>query len=126
MEALNRQGFVHGSGGFRRDGNKIVCDELVRDGGDGPRACKMGIMAALARKSKFDTQQTTRLLIYTRAFTMQVVDEGYGKVIEEAIGEFEAFRGGKAIPFAAVYFVEEREFVEHSAPVAAIALRDGP
>ena len=52
MQALNRQGFVHGSGGFRRDGDKIVCDKPVKDGRDGADACRRGIVAALARKSK--------------------------------------------------------------------------
>jgi hypothetical protein len=112
MEALNRQGVVHGSGGFRRDGDKIICDRLVKDGSDGADACRKGIAAALARKSKPDVQPATRLLIHTRAYTMQVVDEGYGNVVAEAVREFEASRSGQAIPFAALYFVDEREFAE--------------
>jgi len=112
MEALNRQGVVHGSGGFRRDGDEIVCDELVKDGSDGAVACRKGIVAALARKSKPDVHMATRLLIYTRAYTMQVVDEGYGNVVADAVREFEASLGGQMIPFASLYFVDEREFVE--------------
>lgn len=112
MEGLNRQGVVHGSGGFRRDGDKIVCDDLVKDGSDGADACRKGIVAALARKSKPDVHMATRLLIYTRAHAMQVVDEGYGNVIAEAVREFEASHGGQTIPFASLYFVDEREFVE--------------
>ncbi len=116
MEALNGQGFVHGPGGFRRDGDRIICDEMVKNGSDGADACRKGIVAALARKSKADVHSATRLLIYTRAYTMQVVDEGYGHVVAEAIKEFEASRRGQAIPFTALYFVEEREFVEHKRP----------
>jgi hypothetical protein len=112
MEGLNRQGVVHGSGGFRRDGDMIVCDEMVKDGSDGADACRKGIVAALARKSKPDVHMATRLLIYTRAHAMQVVDEGYGNVIAEAVREFEASHGGQTIPFASLYFVDEREFVE--------------
>ena len=114
MQALNRQGFVHGSGGFRRDGDKIVCDKPVKDGRDGADACRRGIVAALARKSKPSVQPATRLLIYTRAHTIQVLDEGYANVVAEAVREFEASRCGQAIPFAALYFVDEREFVELS------------
>jgi hypothetical protein len=40
------------------------------------------------------------------------VDEGYGNVIAEAVSEFEASHGGQTIPFASLYFVDEREFVE--------------
>jgi hypothetical protein len=85
MEALNRQGFVHGSGGLRRNGDDIVCDEMVKDGSDGAHACRKGIVAALARKSKPNGRPNMRLLIHTRAYTMQVVDEGYGNVVTEAL-----------------------------------------
>jgi hypothetical protein len=112
MEGLNRQGVVHGSGGFRRDGDKIISDEPVKNGSDGADACRRGIVAALARKSKPDVHPAARLLIYTRAYTMQVVDEGYANVVAEAVREFETSRGGQAIPFSTLYFVDEREFVE--------------
>jgi hypothetical protein len=112
MEGLNRQGVVHGSGGFRRDGDKIVCDDLVKGGSDGADACRRGIVAALARKYKPSVHPATRLLIYTRAHTMQVVDEGYGNVVADAVKELEASQGGQTMPFASLYFVEEREFVE--------------
>lgn len=116
MEALNRQGIVRGSGNFRRDGDQIVCDEPVRKGSDRADACRKGIIDALARKSKPGVQPTTRLLIHTRAYTIQVADEGYASVVAEAIREFEAAGDGRVIPFAAVYFVDESEFAEHSRP----------
>ena len=75
------------SGGFRRDGDKIVCDDLVKDGSDGADACRRGIVAALARKYKPNVHPATRLLIYTRAHTMQVVGEGYGNVVADAVRE---------------------------------------
>lgn len=112
MEALNQQGFVHGSGGFRRAGDKIVCDQMVKSGSDGANACKKGIVAALVRKSKPTVESATRLLIHTRAYTMQVVDEGYTNAVTEAVREFEASRPGQTIPFATLYFVDEREFFE--------------
>jgi hypothetical protein len=117
MEALNRQGVVHGSGNFRRAGDDIVCDEPVKKGSDRANACRKGIIAALARKSKPDVHPNTRLLIYSRAHTIQVADEGYGNVIAEAIQEFEASGEGRAIPFAAVYFIDEGEFAEYNRPL---------
>ncbi len=114
MEALNHQGVVHGSGNFRRDGGQIVCDEPVREGNDRVEACHQGIVEALARKSRPDVKPITRLLIYTRAYTIQVIDEGYANVVAEAIREFQM--SGRAIPFATSYFVDESEFAEHNRP----------
>jgi hypothetical protein len=114
MESLNRRGFVHGSGNFRRDGDQIVCDEPVKKGSDRADACRKGILAALARKSKPGVLPTTRLLVYTRAYGIQVAYEGYASVVAEAIREFEASE--HVIPFATVYFVDESEFAVHNRP----------
>jgi hypothetical protein len=116
METLNAEGVVHGSGNFRRVGREIVCDEPVRKGSDRADACRKGIVDALVRKSKPDVQPTTRLLIYTRAYTIQAADEGYGTIVEEAIREFKASGDGRIIPFSVMYFVDEREFAEHTQP----------
>ena|SRR5579885_695354 len=111
LEALNRQGFVHGSGNFRRDGDQIVCDEPVKGGSDRADACRQALVAALTRKAKPKGQTAARLLIYARGFTVHIVDEGFATVAAEAVQKFEQI-SGQRVPFDAVYFVEEREFAE--------------
>jgi hypothetical protein len=109
LEALNREGFVIGAGGFRRDGEKIVSDAPVRSPTERADACRKALVAALIRKAK--KQSASRLLIHARGFSIHIVDAGFGPIVAEAVGEFER-TSGQRVPYDAVYFVEQDEFAE--------------
>jgi hypothetical protein len=109
MEALNSAGVVHGSGDFRREGDLVVCNQMVKDVQEGADACRKALVAALERKSSMNRDPNLRLLIHAREHFIQLFDDGFSTVAAQCV---EAFRNRADLPFAHVYFVDEGQFAE--------------
>jgi hypothetical protein len=101
---------MHGFGPFRRDGDNVVCDDPAKEGSEPADACRKGLVAALTRKAKHNSQVAARLLVYARRYSDEVGDD-FAAIVAEAMREFERASGAVA-HFEVIYFVNTSALVE--------------
>jgi len=112
LEALNRDGVLHGSGRLRRRGKEIISELPLTSVDDDRAACVKGLLGDLIRKSNH-RGEPCRLLIYGRTYLMHLIDSDFEGVVRSSMAEFCA--GGGTLPFERAYFVDENagSFVEY-------------
>jgi hypothetical protein len=113
MEALNKDGVVHGLAAMRRENDGIVSDKPVKSFSEEFDACVRGMVGALNRKIS-DVSVNARLLVHARGYSMHVIDFSLEEAVRAAIQQIGPAKVDGA--YSAYYFVDEGErcFLEYA------------
>jgi hypothetical protein len=105
MEALNKDGIVHGSASMWRENGKIVSGLPVKSFEEEFQACRQGLVAAFQRKLRKGIVGC-RLLIHARGYDFHTMDFTLEEVAKSAVKLIENELVQSA--FEVYYIVEER------------------